>query len=335
MTSIDWGDGTTDSNLTHTYTAIGEYTCKIYGVTSIGSDTVGDDGKNGFLNCKPLTKLIIGNSVTKISVWSIGRCDNLESVTIADSVTEIGSLAFGHCFNLTSVNIPYGITKIESQCFYECTSLTSIEIPETVTEIGRAAFGACSSLKTIEVNAKTPPTLGESVFGLGTSPTRMISPIESLEAYKTAEGWSDYATLICSYVYTTDRNEFVKEGITQNTLTMTDEEKTSACGWLGALAKVETTSQYARFYGVDCNGNQILYIMSDGNYAKAGTLPHYYSSSTGYGDTDDSGGVLITGMPKRNAHATPKKYIDNLPDYLTLTDEQKAKWKTWLESILA
>jgi hypothetical protein len=33
--------------------------------------------------------------------------------------------------------------------------------------------------------------------------------------------------------------------------------------------------------------------------------------------------------------ATTKKYVDNLPDNLTLTDEQKAKWKTWLESILA
>jgi hypothetical protein len=212
MTSIDWGDGTTDSNLTHTYTAIGEYTCKIYGVTSIGSDTVGNDGRNGFLNCKPLTKLIIGNSVTKIGVWGVGRCDNLESVTIADSVKEIKSCAFAHCFNLTSVNIPKGLTSIPDYCFRE-TGLQSIEIPESVTSIGYVAFSVCSNLKTVTIKATTPPTLGEIAFGEGTSPTRMIVPIESLEAYKTAEGWKDYATLICSYVTSLDYASGTKAGV--------------------------------------------------------------------------------------------------------------------------
>lgn len=47
----------------------------------------------------------------------------------------------------------------------------------------------------------------------------------------------------------------------------------------------------------------------------------------------------LTEEEKANAcewlGATKKEYVDNLPDKLTLTDDQKAKWKAWLESILA
>ena len=324
MTSIDWGDGTTDSKLTHTYVETGEYTCKIYDVTCIGSSVVGNDGKNGFLNCKPLKKLIIGNSVTKIGVWGVGRCDNLTSVTIPDSVTEIGSLVFGHCFNLTSVNIPYGITKINNQCFFDCTSLTSIEIPETVTEIGYVAFGACSNLKTVTIKAKTPPTLGERVFGEGTNLAKIIA--ESVEAYKTA--WSDYATLICSEVYTSDRNEFVKEGITQNTETLTDDEKTSACDWLGALKKVTSTSNRHRLYAVQNTGVQTMFNV--GHYNQINNVPMYAQATSEEVGKTDYGSTIAVSIPLKPYQASNKTYTDNLPDYLTLTDEQKIKWQNFV-----
>ncbi|MBQ8323235.1 MAG: leucine-rich repeat domain-containing protein [Clostridia bacterium] len=243
MTSIDWGDGTVDSNLTHTYTTIGEYIAKIYSVTAIGVNIVGNDGLNGFLNCKPLTKLTIGNSVTEISTWGIGRCDNLVSVTIPDSVTSIRACAFAHCYNLTSINIPYGITSIPDYCFRE-TGLTSIEIPESVTSIGYVAFSVCSNLKTVTIKATTPPTLGEGVFGEGTNLTKIIVPLESLGAYKNAEGWSNYATLLCCYVTSKELD------------------------W-----KLDKVTLTRGVYGTDYNGAQTTYRIDFANTASVNRIP--------------------------------------------------------------
>jgi hypothetical protein len=124
-------------------------------------------------------------------------------------------------------------------------------------------------------------------------------------------------------VYTTDRNEFVKEGITKNTLTMTDDEKASACDWLGAVTRRPNESNgWNRAYGMNSFGQECIFRIANGT--DGGTLA-----------VRGAGGTLVVGMPQTERDATTKKYVDNLPDYLTLTDEQKAKWKTWLESILA
>lgn len=50
------------------------------------------------------------------------------------------------------------------------------------------------------------------------------------------------------YVKFTDRDTFVKGGVTENTETLTDEEKASACEWLGALQKVGGKTTYDQMW---------------------------------------------------------------------------------------
>ncbi len=95
LTGIDWGDGVVNIELNHTYSAIGEYTCKIYGVTAIG--------EQAFFNCDSLTSVVIPDSVTHIGRRAFVSCENLTSVIIPDSVTTIGEDAFYACNSLTSV----------------------------------------------------------------------------------------------------------------------------------------------------------------------------------------------------------------------------------------
>ena len=73
MTQIDWGDGTIDNKLSHTYSAVGEYICKIYDVTSIG--------KYAFSSCSSLTSVVIGDSVTSIGGAAFRGCGSLIDVT--------------------------------------------------------------------------------------------------------------------------------------------------------------------------------------------------------------------------------------------------------------
>ena len=151
-------------------------------------------GYQAFYYCDNFITINLPDSVTTIGDWAFSYCDSLTSVTIGNSVTTIGKRAFYKCHSLTSVNIPESVTTIGNHAFYECYSLTSVNIPESVTTIGENAFMYCESLKYVYCKATTPPALGSShVFGYNASGRRIIVPIGSGEAYKTAEYWSEYA----------------------------------------------------------------------------------------------------------------------------------------------
>ena len=152
-------------------------------------------GNGAFQNCRSLTSVIIPDAVTSIGNGAFLLCDSLTSITIPDSVTSIGDSAFDSCRSLTSIDIPSGVTFIGDTTFQECTSLTSIEIPSGVTFIDNAAFQYCTSLTSIIVKATTPPTLGSDAF-YRTNNCPIYVPCESVEAYKSASGWSDYASRI-------------------------------------------------------------------------------------------------------------------------------------------
>ena len=61
-----------------------------------------------------------------------------------------------------------------------------------VTEIGNRVFFA-NELKSVTVMPKIPPKIGTEVFAYNYYITQINVPASSLEAYKAAPGWSDYA----------------------------------------------------------------------------------------------------------------------------------------------
>lgn len=156
-------------------------------------------GDRAFYGCSSLKSITIGNGVTSIGDGAFYRCTSLTSITIPDGVTSIGERAFSSCTSLTSVTIPDSVTSIGGYAFYECISLTSITIPDSVTSIGEWAFNWCTSLKTIFCKPTTPPTGGIYMFYNQASGCTIYVPTESVEAYKTAEHWSDYARAIVGY----------------------------------------------------------------------------------------------------------------------------------------
>jgi hypothetical protein len=64
-----------------------------------------------------------------------------------------------------------------------------------VTSIGSEAFYGCSSLTSITCEATTPPTLKWSVFD-DTNDCPIYVPADSVDTYKAAENWSEYAKRI-------------------------------------------------------------------------------------------------------------------------------------------
>ena len=151
-------------------------------------------GQYTFSYCSSLTSVTIPDSVTHIGQSAFIGCTSLTSVTIPDSVTGIGNNAFSYCSGLTDIVIPDGVTIINYGVFRECSGLTSVTIPDSVTSIGGDAFNGCSNLATITVKATTPPTLGNNV--IPSNVTAIYVPSGSVNAYKSASKWSNYASKI-------------------------------------------------------------------------------------------------------------------------------------------
>jgi hypothetical protein len=70
-----------------------------------------------------------------------------------------------------------------------------------VTEIGKFAFFGCTSLKEVYCKATTPPIGGGSMFDSNASNRKIYVPTTSVNAYKSAAYWSNYASAIVGYSF--------------------------------------------------------------------------------------------------------------------------------------
>ena len=146
-----------------------------------------------------ITEYTIPGSVTSIGDYAFAGRSSLTSVTIPDSVTSIGNSAFLNCSSLTSVTIQDSVTTIGNRAYCGCSSLTCITIPDSVTSIGRYAFQSCTKLGSVFCKAAIPPTLHDDTFANNNDERYIYVPSASVEAYKRASGWSEYASHIFGY----------------------------------------------------------------------------------------------------------------------------------------
>jgi|GEM_PF-4046420 len=151
---------------------------------------------NTFCECRQLDSIIIPDSVIQIGHGAFRECTNLSTIVIPPGVTIIGAEAFSHCSNLTSVIIPESINTIEHHTFADCKKMDSIIIPRGIKTIGNCAFENCFNLKKVIVMAITPPHVDKGTFSNTNNSLVINVPSESVDAYKTAPGWSEYASRI-------------------------------------------------------------------------------------------------------------------------------------------
>ena len=171
-----------------------------------------------FDNCYSLSSVAIPSGVTSISDSACRSCQSLASITIPSSVTSMGYYVFLYCYSLSSVAIPSGVTSISQDTFRYCQSLASVTIPSSVISIGAYAFQHCYSLASVTIPSgvtsmgsyvfydclgmaeyhllpTTPPTLSDQyAFNNIQSDCKIYVPSASLETYKTASNWSNYAS---------------------------------------------------------------------------------------------------------------------------------------------
>ena len=147
-----------------------------------------------FDGCFLLRDVVINGEITSIASGAFKNCRSLEDITLGDNLTEIGSSAFYCCYALKRIKLSKNIKVITSAVFYSCYSLQEIVIPESVTEIKGSAFSSCSSMEHYYMMPTVPPIL-ENVSAFSGIPEtcKIYVPKGYLEAYQTADIWSEYA----------------------------------------------------------------------------------------------------------------------------------------------
>ena len=162
------------------------------------NSTLESIGESTFGNCESLPHIELPNTLACIDPVAFQYCTTLVNIEIPSNVTILGYGAFMGCHSLT--NIQFGsdnkLHTIEYGAFSECTSMLTITIPSGVTYIGDEVFTEGTNLTSLIVMAETPPTVGEYLFAGSENPTEIKVPASSVDAYKAADGWSDYADII-------------------------------------------------------------------------------------------------------------------------------------------
>ena len=147
-------------------------------------------------------------------------CSSLESVYYNDNLVNWFNMSFEYGYSnpldngsklyingkeLTEMDVPNEISAINDYAFNGCSSITKVTIHNRATSVGHSTFNECFNLKEVYCMAAIPPTCGKTTFSYYKNGAfyplgcRIYVPRASIEAYKSAEGWSNYADDIVGY----------------------------------------------------------------------------------------------------------------------------------------
>ena len=126
-------------------------------------------------------------------------CSGLTSVTIPNSVTSIGNAAFLNCSGLTSVTIPNSVTSIGESAFRNCSKLTTITIGSGIKTIYNLAFASCPELTDVTCYAENVPITATNAFEDSYIEYATLHvPSASVNAYKAADPWKDFKSIMAT-----------------------------------------------------------------------------------------------------------------------------------------
>ncbi len=171
-----------------------------------------------FSKCQSLSRVDIGDGVMSIGDEAFRDCPSLKSVTIPASVGELGDMIFRdsaveevylNCNTpdyetfggndpfgasaVTTVVVGHGVESIGSNTFAGCITLKTLSLPSTLRSIGADNVVYGDALEVIYCKATVPPTMSQYSFENMTASVKIYVPTASVDAYKAAEGWKDYA----------------------------------------------------------------------------------------------------------------------------------------------
>ena len=162
-----------------------------------------------------ITRVHVGDYVTKIGKYAFYNLANLDTVTIGDYVSTIAPSAFykcgvkhidmsksnvyaldddvfSNCKKLEDIALNDKITTIGANTFYLCSALSEIVLPASLTSIDDNGF-ASTGLTSVKLYAKTPPTITGVSFD-GSNISTFYVPWDVVDIYESSD-WHTYANI--------------------------------------------------------------------------------------------------------------------------------------------
>lgn len=126
------------------------------------------------------------------------RESSIEEITLPASIRSItNGLQFNKCRNLNRLEVSEGTTSIQTaQWIWEATNLRLLILPSTISDLSTDALATHGSANTTTAICKavTPPTKTNTSYYNNVA--AVYVPDESVDAYKAATGWSQWASKI-------------------------------------------------------------------------------------------------------------------------------------------
>lgn len=202
------------------------YTYKYKGTMSQDTCIVLKEGTvsitdGAFERCSNLVSIELPSTLNNIGMLAFSGCIKLDSISIPESVKRIGLYAFiatgwfnalpegpiyfgsmlfgrkGFDILEDTFAIKEGTKIVNIMSFTGQNRLKTLIFPESLEVIDERAFDYCDSLTEITSIATVPPTLIKNAFTTTVYENAILYvPAESVNSYKTAEGWKDFLNIV-------------------------------------------------------------------------------------------------------------------------------------------
>lgn len=159
----DWGDGTSDSSSTHTYSTYGNYTVSVsatsYGSISSSSGIFGQGSSSPDYFAQEVR---LGSGITSLNnSYVFQYCYGLRAFSIHTMTSTVfGTSYLRYCRNLKALVIPNGIISLGQYAVYNNSAMEWIAIPSTVTTFNSYAVSNNTALKSLTVPNTTSSAAG-------------------------------------------------------------------------------------------------------------------------------------------------------------------------------
>ena len=306
--SFRYCSGLTSLNLGSGVTTIGscafQHCSGLSGTLTI-PNSINSIGDHCFNRMPNITKIILPNKYINFSstpfagvgVTSVGIVGSGADVEISSQQTSLPENFFGDCASLISVEVPEGVTTMGTGTFHTGGVQTAI-LPSTLVSTGWGVFTRSTQLRTLTCKAVTPPSIGSS--WLETRSLQAIYvPAASVEAYKTANRWSAWASYYKAIPVVTTFNITDTTNPTQimysSALSMVDSVEIDGVD-MGTVADTytfSTTGTHTLKYTLNGSANDGLFY----NCSNLDTAEMPSGTDPGYGAFANSGLTSITLAP--------------------------------------
>ena len=160
-----------------------------------------------FYGCSALRRVVIPNTVRRVSNDAFSACPALQEIAVADNplFTSVDGMLLRHDSTLvyrcpqgkavSQLIVAEGVKQVYPSAFRGIATITEISLPSTIQGVNDMAFWGCPRIKVIRITTPNPPAM-ENAFDSGVlSSARLVVPKGSAERYRSKAGWENFKNI--------------------------------------------------------------------------------------------------------------------------------------------